>query len=334
MKSNYKPYPLLNGSIIACERPSKSLLKNLSRVCDLVITLQWETETPEDIHTYCTEFGLEWLWVPIKATNYRLISDDELYSRILNSLHQVKTQLDKGKRILVHCAAGVHRTGFFVYTLLRISGFFHQAALDFLIKIRPVILARIGQHRIEIGQMFFDKVIGLTPKIPYFETLGFIETDFIKAQLFPLFWVKVLFCDDLAKISFCMTSCDFAKIVVGSEVYMKAEENFMWKDLRRFEKEGDVEIKSVEECEEIIRGYVKSCTRDKKSKMAGTSCFFDKEFLYRFTPRVFDKLHYRIVDLASLEEIRGKDVKQTYSIYDDIRKYREYVNSFSKKKLK
>ncbi|OMJ88459.1 hypothetical protein SteCoe_9587 [Stentor coeruleus] len=334
MKPQYKPHPLLNGSIIACERPSKPLLKILSRVCDLVITLQWETEIPEYIHDYCTEFNLEWLWVPIKAANYQLVSNDELFSRILNSLQQVKTQLDKGKRILVHCAAGVHRTGFFVYTLLRISGFFHQASLDFIRKIRPLILIKIGQHRIEIGQMFFDKVIGLTPKIPYFETLGFIETDFIKAQLFPLFWVKVLFCDNLVKISFCMTSCDFAKIVIGTEVYMKVEENFIWKDLRRFEKEGDVEIKSVEKCEEFIRDYVKSCTKDKKSKIAGTSCFFDKEFLYRFTPRVFDKLHYRIVDLASLDEIRGKEVKQTYSIYDDIRKYREYVNVFSKEKHK
>lgn len=331
MTSERKSCTLFNGSFIASERPSLELLKTLKRKCDMVITLQSETESPEEIQHHCSELGIDWQWVPIKAVNYLLIKNPNLYSYILTSIQNIKNHLIQGTRILIHCRSGIHRTGFITYNLLRLSGLSHSNTISLLITIRPIIRKRFGLHRQELSQMFYDKTLGLQPEIPYFETLGFTEHDYIKTALFPLFWVKVLYCACIAKVSFCLTSCDFDRIVVGTEVYMKTDDDFVWKDKRSFEIEGNVRIRTANECENIMKGYLRSSSPKGKTKIAGMCCFFDKEFILRYMPKVLNRLDYRIVDLGTFEEIQGREIRQTFSVYEDIRNYRDYIVSLLQK---
>ncbi|OMJ71545.1 hypothetical protein SteCoe_30218 [Stentor coeruleus] len=334
MVSVHMSYILFNGSLIASERPSLELLKTLKRKCDMVITLQSETESPEEIHQLCSELKLNWLWIPIKAVNYFLITDENLYLYIFTSLQNIKYLLTQGTRILIHCRSGVHRTGFITYNLLRLTGLSHINTISLLLKIRPIIKKRFGLHRLELSQMFYEKTQGLHPQIPYFETLNFSEHDYIKTSLFPLFWVKVLYCASIAKVSFCLTSCDFDRIVVGTEVYMKTDDEFIWKNQRNFMIKGNIKIRTAIECEDIMRGYLKSSSPKKKTKIAGMCCFLDKEFILKYMPKVLNRLDYKIVDLGTFEEIQGREICQTFSIYEDIIKYRNHVVDILEKSSK
>ena len=53
---------------------------------------------------------------------------------------------------MIHCAAGVHRTGTTTYTLLRWSGMHPQEAIDSLLHIRPETHKGVGDWRIELAE--------------------------------------------------------------------------------------------------------------------------------------------------------------------------------------
>lgn len=314
------PFSLSNGSVLLSPRPSWKIIRSLckSSQCDTIITLLWETETPEELNQHCTKIGADWVWFPIKAINYTVISDPDKFQEISNKLLHIKTLLDDSKKILIHCAAGVHRTGFVSYVLSRLCGKTHQETLQIFQISRPAILEKISQLRLEIAEDFFEKLQNHTERyVPFVSGLDMVQTDWIKPALKPLLWVKVLFFQDVAKVSFCVTCANFQKIVVGSEVFLENFEKFGWSMERRYNGEGG-RVRNGEECAEIIKGLVCSSTVPKTVRMAGMSCFFDKEFFLRHMPQVLDVIHYRIVDLASFEEIRGKGVRQSQNIYEDI----------------
>ena len=54
-------------------------------------------------------------------------------------------------RLYFHCSAGIHRTGFFAYLLLRLRGLDRDAALTELAAIRPVTAEQVGDERIELA---------------------------------------------------------------------------------------------------------------------------------------------------------------------------------------
>jgi len=56
----------------------------------------------------------------------------------MRSAHRVLGWLQQGESIVVHCAAGLHRTGVFLYVLLRLAGHSRQKVLDMIREIRPL----------------------------------------------------------------------------------------------------------------------------------------------------------------------------------------------------
>ena len=147
-------------SLITCYgRPSVKdlkLFKDEYKV-NLVLTLQGESEHPELIKDGCNLQNLEWIHFPeMGAGKYTLkkIKKDlsefmlKLYDRLINE-----------KIVLfVHCAAGVHRTGVFIYGLLRMSGIEKKEAYLKLNEIRPVTYKGVGEERIND---FEDEVVPL-----------------------------------------------------------------------------------------------------------------------------------------------------------------------------
>ena len=53
---------------------------------------------------------------------------------------------------MIHCAAGVHRTGTTTYTLLRWSGMQPNEAMDALLHIRKETHKGVGDWRIELAE--------------------------------------------------------------------------------------------------------------------------------------------------------------------------------------
>ena len=56
------------------------------------------------------------------------------------------------QNIVLHCAAGVHRTGTIAYTLLRMSGYSPDESLAALKTMREETHKQVGDHRIEIAE--------------------------------------------------------------------------------------------------------------------------------------------------------------------------------------
>ncbi|MEM8972703.1 MAG: protein-tyrosine phosphatase family protein [Pseudomonadota bacterium] len=54
-------------------------------------------------------------------------------------------------RVYFHCSAGIHRTGFFVYGLLRLQGMDSAQARAELARLRPVTAEQVGTERLELA---------------------------------------------------------------------------------------------------------------------------------------------------------------------------------------
>ena len=314
---DYEFYSLLNGGIMAGPRPSHRVLSSLSTLIDTVITLQWETESPSELETKCKTFNLTWIWCPIKSINWEVYKNDSIRSHILQNLQKAKDLLTEGHNLLIHCAAGVHRTGFFLYTLLRLCGKSPEQTLDSILTIRPKVIESIGKHRLEVSENFFLHSQGLNVFTPFYETLDLVQSDYATGRKTLLFWVKVFFYGNLAKVQFSATVEDFSRIIVGGEIFAYVVERFKWSQFREFVPSGEEPIKSVWDVSEVIEGFIRSCQHGSAIYLAGMQCYWDKEFLSVYCSEIFDLMSYRIVDLSCLQEL-GASVVQG-SIYDDMR---------------
>jgi protein-tyrosine phosphatase len=113
--------------------------------CTHVLTLQSEHEDAAAIGHAAGLAGLTWLWLPFAHGQPPLPSRDV---EIAAMLEQVAAALAGGARILIHCAAGIHRTGMVTYALLRWVGLDAEAAHRRLADLRAVTAEGVGPARI------------------------------------------------------------------------------------------------------------------------------------------------------------------------------------------
>lgn len=308
-----KTLSVLNGFLAVGPRPASDEVEELIQKFDCVITLQLENERVDEISQLCQSFNVRWLWVPIRAVNWELIRDQSLFISILEGISQVKNLLEHGSTLFIHCAAGIHRTGFFTYILLRSCNISEANTLSSLASLRPIILKKIGQHRLDLAEEFFQSSTGNPSQIPYYEIPNIRQGDFLNPSLTVLFFLKVLFSENLAILQFCATTLDFYKIVIGGELIVKCDEDFIWKVKRQTgHKEG--KVRTLENCDLVLEEFLKSCTENEVKIVVGRNCFFDKEFIIRCCPRTNSILHYRIIDLNCAQMAE----KESMSIYDDL----------------
>lgn len=144
-------------SFVTCfGRPGVKDIKNFKKLhnINVILTLQGEQESPEVIKKACAENDLEWLHFPVMgAGNFTLfkIKDKliEFYVYLFNRLKKEKIKL------FVHCAAGVHRTGVFLFGLIRLSGENAETSYKLLKDIRLHTYNHVGKERI----CYFEDII-------------------------------------------------------------------------------------------------------------------------------------------------------------------------------
>ena len=120
-------FPYQNSKLSIWHRPKTAhlfLLKSLYNLTHL-ITLQSERENLEDLQKACVANGITWVHIPLEGANLPLLQRKESKKKLTQGLKQVSEVLkaDEGHTILIHCAAGIHRTGVFTYSLFRILGY-------------------------------------------------------------------------------------------------------------------------------------------------------------------------------------------------------------------
>jgi protein-tyrosine phosphatase len=138
-----------NGRLALYHRPGRGMFAHLRKLgCTHVVTLLKESEGAERIGGLAQAAGLEWIWLPVPNGNH---PEGEVHDRMIQSLPQLSGLLDEGKSLLIHCSAGVHRTGTLAYGLLCWRGLGEKQALEIIRRTRPETAEGMGTKRMRWG---------------------------------------------------------------------------------------------------------------------------------------------------------------------------------------
>ncbi len=140
-------------------RPGKKTLAalkdlNLTHCC----TLLSEREGAPVIKSICGKIGCDWIWLPLEGGRVEILREADLGDLVRRLLEAVVETPQP--RIFFHCSAGIHRTGFFVYVLLRLRGLDRDAALEKLAALREVTAQQVGDERIDLADEAFAQLLG------------------------------------------------------------------------------------------------------------------------------------------------------------------------------
>ena len=152
-------FQLQNGSKITCHgKPKKNDIAYLKKEynIDVIITILSDKEGAEDIHRYTEEEGnIKWIHLPIKGANMTCLKKEDTIKMILDCLLNLYEEMQNKKRIIfIHCAAGLHRTGIILYTIIRMTGETKEKALDIIKDIRMETYKYCGEKRINYAESY------------------------------------------------------------------------------------------------------------------------------------------------------------------------------------
>ena len=137
-------------------RPGK---KSLARLQELApthcATLLSAREDAPLIEKICTKIGTSarpctWVWLPMEGGNIEVLRGTDVHALVETLSAAIKDTA--APHIYLHCSAGIHRTGFFAYILLRLMGLEAQAATQRLAALRAVTAEQVTPERIELAE--------------------------------------------------------------------------------------------------------------------------------------------------------------------------------------
>ena len=137
---------------------------------NVVVTLLHDGEKHENISTYCKKNNLLYFHIPMKGANISILQQQKTLKILLENLMKLINFIKESQtklKILVHCAAGIHRTGTILYCLLRIFGADQEQAMSKIKAIRIHTFRDVGNHRIEFSEKLL--VSGLKLMMAYSE---------------------------------------------------------------------------------------------------------------------------------------------------------------------
>ena len=144
-----------NNMLTIWHRPKLAHFHHLKELIGItcIVTCQAIREIPEDIQQGCSLAGITWVYVEMNGANKPLLKRKEILTVVATGLHKVMLLMNESNhKILVHCAAGIHRTGTFAYSLLRLNGFSSEESMNKLKEMREVTYKEVGQWRIELAE--------------------------------------------------------------------------------------------------------------------------------------------------------------------------------------
>lgn len=149
-----KLVPVRAGVLALSHRPRR---KDVARLPAFgithVVTLLAEREGAKEIGEAARQAGLTWIWCPLVNGQP---PDAQVTATIRPVLAELATLVNNGRAILVHCSAGIHRTGMFGYALLRQLGLEPAAARAKLAELRAVTGEGVGDERLAWGDALFQ----------------------------------------------------------------------------------------------------------------------------------------------------------------------------------
>lgn len=117
--------------------------------CDRVVTLLSAAEGAEEIGELVQAAGMAWTWIPLPDARP---PSGRLERAVRQALRELSERLAAGESIVLHCSAGIHRTGMIAYALLRMCGIDHDAALERIGTMRAHTLAGLTDEHVQWGR--------------------------------------------------------------------------------------------------------------------------------------------------------------------------------------
>ncbi len=146
--------PVRRGRLAVWHRPRLKVIPRLKEIgCDHVVTLLSQREGAAQLGELIEQAGLGWTWLPLENGDP---PEGETQARVLDALPDLVQLLDQGATLLIHCSAGIHRTGMVALALLRSCGYRQDEALELLGRMRPVTGEGVGAERID----WANRVVG------------------------------------------------------------------------------------------------------------------------------------------------------------------------------
>ncbi|MFT3893002.1 MAG: dual specificity protein phosphatase family protein [Anaerolineales bacterium] len=138
-----------NGRLALYHRPRNEDFHSLREMgCTHIITLLKESEGAEQYGTMTRNAGLEWVWISVPNGKY---PEKDVHERLIHAMPQLSQLLDDGKSILIHCSAGIHRTGTVAYGLLRWRGIESKQAMKIIARTRQETAEGMMEKRMRWG---------------------------------------------------------------------------------------------------------------------------------------------------------------------------------------
>ena len=138
-----------NGRLALFHRPRRMDFPTFFTLgCTHVITLLKESEGAECYGNLTQEAGMEWIWLPVPNGKY---PDADIQHLLMEAMPKLSDLLDDGKSLLIHCSAGIHRTGMVAYGLLRWRGMDRRQAMKLIDSIRKETAEGMMEKRMRWG---------------------------------------------------------------------------------------------------------------------------------------------------------------------------------------
>lgn len=133
-----------------------SLMQKKYGVDLIVSVLDEEKERYGRIKSECDKCSVEAFHINLKGANLSILYNKEVVAMLVERLRLLTQIIKTQKRILVlHCSAGIHRTGTLFYALLRCFGNHPDKALEIIKEIRLATYEGVGKERIKFGEELF-----------------------------------------------------------------------------------------------------------------------------------------------------------------------------------
>lgn len=117
-----------NGRLALYHRPRRTDFPLLHQMgCTHIVTLLKESEGAQRYGDMARTAGIEWVWVPVPNGK---TPEGDVHERLLETMPKLSQLLEEGKSVLIHCSAGIHRTGLVAYALLRWRGISGDPAMQ------------------------------------------------------------------------------------------------------------------------------------------------------------------------------------------------------------
>lgn len=153
--------PVCGGRLALQPRPATRRLRLLaSRGCTHLVTLLSEREGALEIRDELRRpdvfAAAQWVWMPFADARPPGRRWD---AEVVRAFRALAAALKDGSSLMLHCAAGIHRTGMVANALLRWLGYDSEEARVMLSAARPLTADQVGDERLAWGDRFAEPAL-------------------------------------------------------------------------------------------------------------------------------------------------------------------------------